>query len=207
MRFGALEQGFERGVVEPAQHKHLRARQQRTDQLEGRVFGRCADQDHRAVFDIGQESVLLGAVEAVDLVDEQQRAVPHLAPLLGRLEHLAQIGDAGKHRRQRLEGEIRTLRQEARDRRLAAAGRPPQDHRGKRAARDHVADRTLRPDQMILADDVGKALGPQPVGQGPRRLGFKQRAHRPANICRIALICRDIIEYLREVAFAAVRRN
>ncbi len=69
-------------VVEPAQHEHLGARQQRADQLEGRVLGRRADEDHRAVLDIGQKRILLGAVEAVDLVDEEQRALAHLAALL-----------------------------------------------------------------------------------------------------------------------------
>ena len=31
---------------------------------------------------------------------------------------------------------------------------------------------------MVLPDDLGEALRPQPVGQRPRRLGFKQRIHR-----------------------------
>src|SRR3546814_8671245 len=70
-----------------------------SDLLEGRVLGGGADQDHRAVLDIGQEAVLLGAVEAVDLVDEQQSAAPGQAALPGALEHLAQVGDAGEHRR------------------------------------------------------------------------------------------------------------
>ena len=101
--FGAPQQGFEVVVAEPAQHEDLGARQQRPDQLERRVLGGGADQDHGAVLDHRQKGVLLGAVEAVDLVDEQQGAVAHLAPFAGGVEHPAQIGDPGKHRRQRLE--------------------------------------------------------------------------------------------------------
>jgi hypothetical protein len=45
-------------------------------ELEGRVLGRRPHQHHGAVFHHGQETVLLGPVEAMDLVDEQQRAMP-----------------------------------------------------------------------------------------------------------------------------------
>jgi hypothetical protein len=41
-------------------------------------FRRRPDEHDRAVLDIGQERVLLGAVEPVDLIDEQQRALPAL---------------------------------------------------------------------------------------------------------------------------------
>ena len=50
-------------------------------QREGRVLGGGADQRHRAVLDLVQQPVLLGAVEAVDLVDEQDRPPP-ARPLL-----------------------------------------------------------------------------------------------------------------------------
>ena len=76
MGLGALQQCFQRGIVQPAQHQHLGAGQQRAVQLEGRVLGGGADQHHGAVFHHRQEAILLAAVEAVDLVDEQQRALP-----------------------------------------------------------------------------------------------------------------------------------
>jgi len=176
---GAAQQGLEIVVVEAAQHKDLGARQQRADQLKGRVLGRGTDEDHRAVFDIGQKGVLLGAVETVDLVDEEQGAVAHLAALLGRVEHLAQIGDAGENGRERLENEFGAVRQQTRNRRLAAARRAPQDHRGDWPLRHHAADRPLRAQQMILPDDVGEPFRPQPVGQWVRRLLLEQGGHRP----------------------------
>ena len=37
MGFGALQQGFERRIVETAQHQHLGARQQRAVEFEGRI--------------------------------------------------------------------------------------------------------------------------------------------------------------------------
>ena len=195
---GAAQQGFEVVVIEPAQHEDLGARQQRADQLEGRVLGRRADEDHRAVLDNGQKGVLLGAVEAVDLVDEEQRALAHLAALPGRLEHLAQIGDPGENGRERLEDELGAVRQEARDRRLAAARRAPQDHRGELPARHHAPDRPLRAQQMILPDDVGEALRPQPVGQRVRRL-FLEQAWSSRTVYMEATGC-DIIRTKRPVA-------
>src|SRR6516165_7323203 len=123
--FGAAQQDLEIVVIETAQHKDLGAGQQRANQLEGRVFGCGADQDYRAVFDNGQKGVLLSAVEAVDLVDEEQGALAHRPALLGRVEYLAQIGNPGKNGRQRLEEEVGAMRKEPRDRCLAAAGRSP----------------------------------------------------------------------------------
>ena len=46
-------------------------RQERGVDLEVGVLGRRADQGDRAVLDVGQQRVLLGLVEAVDLVEEQ----------------------------------------------------------------------------------------------------------------------------------------
>ena len=63
-------------MVEAAQDQHLAARQQRGVELEARILGGRADERDGAVLDIGQEAVLLGAVEAVDLVHEQQRLLP-----------------------------------------------------------------------------------------------------------------------------------
>src|SRR5581483_9887853 len=61
----ALEQRLEGIVVEPPQHEHLRAREQRSVELERRIFRGGADQRDGAILDIRQEAVLLRAVEAV----------------------------------------------------------------------------------------------------------------------------------------------
>src|SRR6516225_1515294 len=118
--FGAAQQDLEIGVIETAEHKDLGARQQRADQLEGRVLGRGTHEDHGTVLDIGKKGVLLRAVEAVDLVDKEQGALTHLPALPGRVEYLAQVRHTGENGRERLEDEVRAMRQETRDRRLAA---------------------------------------------------------------------------------------
>ncbi len=136
-----------------------------------------ADQHDGAVLDIGQEGVLLRPVEAVDLVDEEQRSLAAEAPLLRRIEDLAQLGDAGEDGGDRLEMEVGRLGEKTRDRRLAASGWTPQDHRGEAARRDHPADRPVRPEEMILADHLGEGPWAQTIGERPRCLRFKEAGH------------------------------
>ena len=54
--------------------ENLRAADQRPVDREERVFRRRAEQADGAAFHIGQQRVLLRAVEAVDFVDEEDRA-------------------------------------------------------------------------------------------------------------------------------------
>ncbi len=81
-----------------AQHEHLRSRQQRRVDLERRVLGRRADEHDVAGLDARQERVLLRLVEAVNLVDEDDRPAAGRPPEpLGLAHHLADFLDAGEH--------------------------------------------------------------------------------------------------------------
>ena len=87
-------------LLESAENIDPAAREQRGIHLEGRVLGRGADEDDRALLDVGQEGILLGAVEPVDLVDEEDGAHPAAAALALRLaDHLADFLDARQDRR------------------------------------------------------------------------------------------------------------
>jgi hypothetical protein len=118
---------------------------------------------------VRQEPVLLGLVEAVDLVNEQERPLPVRAPVLGRLEDLAQVGHAGEDGAELDEMQVGRFRQKPRDRRLADAGRTPQDQRRQRPGGQHRAERPLGRQHLLLADHLGQRLRPQPVGQRARR--------------------------------------
>ena len=182
--FRALQQDFQIVVGEPVQHQHLRARQQRAVQFEGRVLGRGAHQHDGAVLHHGQETVLLAAVEAMDLIDEQKRALPGLAPHARRLEGFLQVRDAGEHGRQLDKVQLEYARQQPRDGGLAGTRRPPKNDRGRPPRRDHAAHGRVGPEQMILPHDLGERLRAQAVGQGPRRVllqsgGAEEIAHGP----------------------------
>ena len=167
---------------ERAQHVHARTRQQRAVDLERRVLGRRADEADRAVLDERQERVLLRLVEAVHLVEEQHRAPAALATQrLRLLDRGAHVLDAGHHGRERDELRIAGPRDEARERRLAGAGRAPEHHRVQAAAFEQAPQRLARRQQVRLADELVEARGPHAVGQrapaAVRRAAHFQPSH------------------------------
>ena len=182
MGFGALQQFFQRRVIQPAEHQHLGAAQQRAVQLEAGVLGGGAHQHHGAVFHNRQETVLLAAVEAVDLVNEQKRALPHAATLACGLEGLLQVGDTAEHGRELVEVQMKGVRKQPRGGGLAGAGRSPQDDGGRPAIDHHAAQGTFRPKQVVLAHHFSQGLGAQAVGKRTRGVagqaaGFEQIGH------------------------------
>ena len=70
---GAVDQHAEVVVGEEFEREQQRSRQERRDDRERRVLGRGGDQDDPAVLDTGQQRVLLGLREPVDLVEEEHR--------------------------------------------------------------------------------------------------------------------------------------
>ena len=104
------------------------AAQQGRVHLEEGVLGGGPDEHHQPVLDGRQEHVLLGLVEAVDLVDEEHGALAVLAqPPLGLGQRLAHVLDAGRGGREGDQVLGRGGRQQTGQGGLAGAGRPPQD--------------------------------------------------------------------------------
>src|ERR1700674_4470670 len=62
--------------VERIQDQHTAARQQGADYFERRIFSRSANQRDGSILDRWQQSVLLCFVEAMNFVDEEDRAAP-----------------------------------------------------------------------------------------------------------------------------------
>ena len=58
-------------------------------------MGRAADEAHHASFDIRQQQILLGLVEAVNLIDDQDRLARRLATRIG--QDLAQFRCPREH--------------------------------------------------------------------------------------------------------------
>ena len=105
----------------------------------------------------------MGPVEPVDFVDEQQRRLAHLTPHAGLFEGLLQVSYPREHRRKLLKLIACRLGQQARNGRLAGAGRSPKDHRGETLGLGHPANGTLLTEQMLLAHHFAETLGSQPV--------------------------------------------
>ena len=121
---------LERRIVERLETEQRAAREQRAGEREERVLGRRADEYEQALLDERQQDVLLCAREAVNLVEEQDRP---LSPLSESrpcpFRDLAHVLDARAHRAERLERLLAHPRDEPGDRRLARAGRTPNDDR------------------------------------------------------------------------------
>ena len=151
----AAQQHLDVGRGQRLELVDLAARQQRAVDLEVRVLGRRPDERHEPLLDGRQQRVLLGLVEAVDLVEEEDRRLAGgLAPVRRALEHLAHLGAAGLDRRQLLERGARGRGDEPRERRLAGARRPVEDHRVRAALGQRAAQRRALAEQVLLADDL-----------------------------------------------------
>ncbi len=153
---------------------HASPRDQRRVDLEIRVLGRRADQSHEAVLDRRQQRVLLGLVEAVDLVEEEDRgAAGGGEALASPLDHGPDLGPACLHRALLLERRVGGLRHQPGQRRLAAPRRPVEDHRVRPALLERAAQRRARPEQPFLADELVERARAHARGQwcaGRRRL-------------------------------------
>ena len=105
----------------------------------------------------------------MNFVDENHRAAAELAGSLGIGHHRLDFLDAGEDR---AEGdEIRTGESgdQARQRRLADAGRSPQDQRLQLIALDLHAQRLAGREDVLLADEAFPGVGPHALGK--RTLG------------------------------------
>lgn len=172
---GAVEERGQCGFVEAFEDEDLGAGEEGAVEFETRVLRGGADQGDGAVLDVGQEAVLLGAVEAVDLVDEQQGALADAASASCGGEDLAQIGDAGEGGRHWLEGQVADVREEPGDGGLPDAGRAPQDGGAEALLGDHAAERGVRGKEVVLPDDIFQLGGAQAVGEGPGGLLAEER--------------------------------
>ena len=153
------------------------AREQRSDDLEGGILGGRADEGDVAGFDVRQEGVLLGFVEAMHFVHEDDGAASGAAGVFGGGHHVLDFADAAEHRAEGHEFGVRAAGDQARQRGLAAAGRSPEDHRAEVIALDGYAQRLAGAEQCLLAGELlegarAHALGERRVGGG-RVFGFE----------------------------------
>src|SRR2546425_6229562 len=81
-----------------------RSGEQRADHFEGGILRGSTDEDHRARLDVRQKGILLGLVETMDLIHEQDRALALDDPtLLSDLDYPAQFRKSAGDGREGLE--------------------------------------------------------------------------------------------------------
>jgi hypothetical protein len=143
-------------------------------ELEGRVLGRRADQRDGAVLDVGEEAVLLRAVEAVDLVHEQQRAACRVRAW-SRASANAFLRSATPEKTAEIWRDKRRPTASASRRAIVVLPVPGGPQRMIDDRRPAATIRPIAPSgagEMLLADDLGQAS----AGAGGRRAGRRRRA-------------------------------
>ena len=129
------------------------------DEEEG-VVGGGPDQADHAALHIGKEHVLLGLVEAVDLVDEQQGGLSQAgSPLGGRAERPAHLGHVRLHAAEPLEPRPGGSRDDPGQGGLPRAGRPVEDQRLDPVRLDGPAQEPARPQQVALPQELVEGAG------------------------------------------------
>ncbi len=192
-------EGAQGVFAERPQREDATAREQGAVHLEGRILRRGSDQREPSRLDVGQQRVLLGAIEAVDLVQEEDGSSSRGRLVPGALRHLADVlhayGDGRKgqeaRRRRRPGGHEQTC-----DRGLAAARRPPEHERRELLRLGQGAQRRARRQQVLLAQHLGERPWAHARGQRGRRLGARRgggleglgacRRGRPEEVERLA---------------------
>ncbi len=151
--------------AEGLQRVDAQPREQRAVDLERGVLGGRTDQRHQALLDGREQGVLLRLVEAVDLVEEQDRGRAAARAAASRpLDHRANLGAPGGDRAELLEGGSRACRDDPRERRLPRARRSVQEHRVRPPLVDRGAKRRALREQVGLPDEPLQRARP-----GPRR--------------------------------------
>ncbi len=160
------------------QHKYAAARQQGGDDLKAGVLGGRADQDERAILDIGQQKILLGFVEAVNFVQKQDGAAFPLrfalikqvaaAFRLNLIHDVSNLAFACRHRRQFKIGAVCLVGDDTRQRGFADSRRPPEDHGVNAVLLDRQIQRFASANKMLLADKLVERLRD---GHGLRGVG------------------------------------
>ena len=147
---GNVREGFGAKALEL---KNPAAREQGPVDGEVGIFGGRADEDDGAVFNPGQERVLLGFVEAVDLVDEEDGlAVVQLAQLASFIDGLANVSDSGQNGVDGDKMGASGVGDDRGERGFARAGRPVENQRGKLVGLNGAPQQAARPENVVLAD-------------------------------------------------------
>ena len=142
-----------------------------------------------------QKRVLLAAVEAVDLVDEQDGAQPEpRQALFGRVDLTPQVGHRAADSRHLHERGFRAFGDDVRERGLPRARRTEQDDRAQPVLLDGGAQPATGADRLLLADDLLERARTHPHGERRHlRLPLvlhvcEQRIHERYGIMR-TLVC------------------
>ena len=157
----------------------LAAGEQRRVDLEVGVLGGRPDQGQQPLLDRRQQRVLLGLVEAMDLVEEEDGGPPAPPPPLpGPFDHSPNLSPPHVDSRLLLKGSFGPGRRDPGQRRLPRPRRPVEDGAVRMPVLDRRPQSGPRAKHMLLPDQLVQAPRPHSHRQGsigsfhPNRAGF-----------------------------------
>ncbi len=134
------------------------------------VVGGGADEGDGAVFDVGEQDVLLGFVEAVDLVDEEDGA-GDVAHLFGGFAGGADGGDVAEHAAAAFEAAAGGAGDDFGEGCFAAAGGSVEDEVGEAVGFDEAGEEFAGAEDVVLSGDVGEGARAHAGGERRRAVG------------------------------------
>src|SRR5262245_1355377 len=112
----------------------------------------------------------------MDFVDEENRAAAVEREAVASLvDDLPELLHPREHRRERHELGACRVREKMRERRLAGAGRTPEDQRVEHAALDHLAQDAAWAEQMLLTDELVERRRTHPLCERCGATAFARR--------------------------------
>lgn len=164
---GPLQQQLDLFGGEGVEHEDPGAGEQGRVDFEGGVFGGGADENDVAALDEGEKGVLLGLVEAVDFIDEQQGLAAVVGFFfLGLLDDFADFLDSLQHRRKKDEAGFGRVADDLPQGGFAGAGRAPENHRAELVGLDQPSQQPALGQNVLLADHLFQAGRAQAFRQG-----------------------------------------
>jgi len=134
---------------------------------ERRVLGRGSDEQDCPFLEEREEHILLGAVPAMDLVQEQEVPLPGPPPrVAGGEERLADLGHGGQRRRALDEPCPPVRGDEPADRGLPCARRPPEHEWDGHVPLEERPQGPPLPEEVPLPHHLPQVARPQPLRQG-----------------------------------------
>jgi hypothetical protein len=160
------EQGLDVVLADRGELEDLAPADQRAVDAEERVLCRRPDQQHVPGLHVRQQDVLLGAVEPVDLVEEQHRppaVVPE--PLFGRVKNRPHLLHPDGGRVHLLELALGVVGYQRRERGLPGPRRAVEDDGRQPVGLQHPPEQLAGGEEVLLADELVQRPRPHPDGE------------------------------------------
>lgn len=144
-----------------------------------RVLGRGPDQDHDSFFDIGQQYILLSSIEAVNLIDKQDRPFPVQIQIPASLfQQFPNLLDSSGDGIQRAELTFGMVSDHVSQGGLTGSRWSIEDQGTESIRQQHATQQFSGTEEVILTDVFVDIPRPHPGGErfGPQPIGFREIA-------------------------------